>query len=122
MEKSSLLPVLEEKQYMIEDLLEDLRTRLAEYEGAVVLFTGDGIDAYEDIIRESLDEGSYLLAGDDLRYQHSESVARIALAKAAAGETLGYDDLMPEYMRLSEAEQRLNAGTLSDKISKPVQI
>lgn len=122
MEKSSLVPVLEEKQYMIEDLLEDLRTRLAEHEGAVVLFTGDGIDAYEDIIRESLDEGSYLLAGEDLRYQHSESVARIALAKAAAGETLGYDDLMPEYMRLSEAEQRLKAGTLSDKISKPVQI
>jgi tRNA threonylcarbamoyladenosine biosynthesis protein TsaB len=55
MEKSSLLRVLEEKQYMIEELLEDLKARLAEHEGAVVLFTGDGIDAYEDIIRESLD-------------------------------------------------------------------
>lgn len=122
MEQKSLLPALDEKQYMIEELLEELKKKLAEHEGAVIYFTGDGIDAYEDIIRETLSEGSYILAGEDLRYQHAEPVARIALARAKAGETLGYDDLMPEYMRLSEAEQRLRAGTLSDKISKPVQI
>ena len=28
------------------------------------------------------------------------------------------DELLPEYMRLSEAEQRLKSGTLSDKIRK----
>ena len=66
--------------------------------------------------------GQYDLADEDLRYQHAESVAVIAHRKADAGETLTYDELMPEYMRLAEAEQRLRAGTLSDRIRKPVKI
>ena len=37
---------------------------------------------------------------------------------AAMGRTVNYDELLPEYMRLAEAEQRLKEGTLSDKISK----
>ena len=39
-----------------------------------------------------------------------------------AGKTVGYDELMPEYMRLAEAEQRLKAGTLSEKIRKAGQL
>ena len=63
-----------------------------------------------------------MFADESLRYQHAESVARIALRKANAGEILKYNELMPEYMRLAEAEQRLKAGTLSDRIRKPVKI
>ena len=84
-----------------------------------MFFTGDGIDAYGDIIEGSMPEGSYIIADEDLRYQHSESVAETARRKAEAGETLAYNDLMPEYMRLAEAEQRLRAGTLSDRIKVP---
>lgn len=121
-EHQSAVPVMKEKQYMIEELLEELKSRMAEYEGAKVFFTGDGIDAYGDIIESTMPGGSYLFADEDMRYQHSESVARIALGKAKAGEILTYSELMPEYMRLAEAEQRLRAGTLSDRIRKPVQI
>lgn len=121
-EQQSAVSVMEEKQYMIEELLEDLRLKLAEYSGASAFFTGDGIDAYGDIIESTLPEGTYVFADEELRYQHAESVAKIALGKALAGETLTYDELMPEYMRLAEAEQRLRAGTLSDRIRKPVQI
>ena len=121
-EEKSAVPVMEEKQYMIEELLEELRARMAEYSGSVAFFTGDGIDAYSDIIKSTMREGSYVFADEDIRYQHAESVARIALRKAAAGETLTYNSLMPEYMRLAEAEQRLKAGTLSDRIRKPVKI
>ena len=135
-EKKTLCPVMEEKQYMIEDLLDALSARITEKEaeasgrvqslkamlGNAVYFTGDGIDAYEEMIRNSLPEGLYVFAGEDLRYQHAESVARIALRKAVSGDTLTYSGLMPEYMRLAEAEQRLRAGTLSDRISKPVKI
>ena len=56
------------------------------------------------------------MADEDIRYQDAESVAQIALGKAMRGDTLGYDDLLPEYMRLAEAEMRLKEGTLSDKI------
>lgn len=117
-EEQSAVNIMEEKQYMIEDLLEELRTKLAETDGAKAFFTGDGIDAYGDIIRSAMPEGSYLFADEEIRYQHSESVARVSLRMAEAGKTLGYDELMPEYMRLAEAEQRLKAGTLSDRIKR----
>lgn len=112
----TLIPVLEEKQYMIEDLLEELKKMQDGRSGASAYFTGDGIDAYGGIIEEMLPAGSYLFAEEDVRYQSAESVAAIALEKARAGETVSYDDLLPEYMRLAEAEQRLKAGTLSDRI------
>ncbi len=121
-EQKTLCAVMEEKQYMIEELLDLLKEKTACYDGATCFFTGDGIDAYEDIIKDAMSEGSYVFAGEELRYQHAESVARIALSKAKAGKVLGYNELMPEYMRLAEAEQRLKAGTLSDRIRKPVQI
>ena len=135
-EHQTLCPVMEEKQYMIEELLAYLSARIAELEseasgrvqslkdmlGNAVYFTGDGIDAYKEIIESSLPDGTYVFADEELRYQHAESVAKIALRKAKAGSVLGYNELMPEYMRLAEAEQRLRAGTLSDRIRKPVQI
>ena len=109
-EMQSVVPVLGEKQYMIEELLEYLSSGIAVY------FTGDGIDAYREIIETSLPAGTYAFAGEEIRYQNAEPVAEIALARAKAGDTVAYDELLPEYMRLAEAEQRLRAGTLSDRI------
>lgn len=120
--KQSAVRVMDEKQYMIEELLEDLKSGMSEQNGAAAFFTGDGIDAYGEIIESAMPEGSYVFAEEELRYQHAESVARIALRKAATGKILTYNELMPEYMRLAEAEQRLRAGTLSDRIRKPVKI
>ncbi|MBE6018924.1 MAG: tRNA (adenosine(37)-N6)-threonylcarbamoyltransferase complex dimerization subunit type 1 TsaB [Clostridiales bacterium] len=122
LEHQALFPVMEEKQYMIEDLLAGLKNKLAEYDGASVYFTGDGIDAYREIIEEEMSGHHYVFADEDLRYQHSGSVAVIALKRSKAGKVLAYNELMPEYMRLAEAEQRLRAGTLSERIRKPVQI
>lgn len=121
--QQDLKTVMEEKQYMIEDLLESIKTMINTQEtssAGPVFFTGDGIDAYRDIIKETMPEGSFILADEAIRYQHAEDVAAVAFGKALAGETLPYDRLMPEYMRLAEAEQRLKAGTLSDRIRKPV--
>ncbi len=111
-EHQTLCNVSEEKQYMIEDLLEKVGDNTA-------FFTGDGIDAYSDIIEGTLSDGQYKYADESIRYQSAESVALIALRKAKRGDTLSYDQLMPEYMRLAEAEQRLKAGTLSDRIKSP---
>ena len=130
----SLMPAGEEKQYMIEELLEELKSRVSNNSNtgtgsesesgivtgsqAAVFFTGDGIDAYSDIISETLQPGMFIEADESLRYQHAEDVARIALKRAAAGQILLYNELLPEYMRLAEAEQRLRAGTLSEKIKR----
>ena len=124
-EKQTIVPVLEEKQYMIEELLAAVTERCSR-DGGKVLFTGDGTDAYADIISdafasEGLDE-QLMLADESVRYQDASSVAVIALSKALSGRTVTYNELLPEYMRLAEAEQRLKEGTLSDKIRKAGQL
>lgn len=103
----------EEKQYIIEDLLD----KIAEY-GEKVYVIGDGIDAYGEIIVEKLEKCGYFLAEEDKRYQSAENIANIALIKAKNNEILQYNELIPNYMRLSEAEQRLQEGKLSEKITK----
>ena len=118
-EQKTLCPFMEEKQYMIEDLLAELKEH--QKNGGTVFFTGDGIDAYEEIIRGTLEEGAYVLADESIRYQNAEDVAGVALRYAQAGKVTGYGDLLPEYMRLSEAEQRLKEGTLSEKIRRTVR-
>ncbi|MBQ6621382.1 MAG: tRNA (adenosine(37)-N6)-threonylcarbamoyltransferase complex dimerization subunit type 1 TsaB [Mogibacterium sp.] len=100
-----------QRQYMIEEMLDLVRAR-----GGRTIFTGDGIDAYETIIRERLDGTDYLFAPEEIRYQSAASAAVIARRKVLAGEVLRYDELLPDYMRKSEAEMRLEAGTLSRKI------
>ena len=110
--ESGVTELLEERQYMIEEITELLKDK------GKVYFTGDGVDAYEEIIKEAFEGAAYEIAPEELRYQHAESVAGLALLLAAAGKTCSYDELLPEYMRLAEAEQRLKEGTLSDKISK----
>ena len=104
-------PILPEKQYMIEDLLNEIR----KLEGSV-FFTGDGIDAYRDIISTELSEEMYAFAPESVRYQNGKSAAQAALRRVQSGETVSYEKLMPNYMRKSEAEMRLESGTLSSKI------
>ena len=97
---------------MIEDVIEKLKPF------GRIYFTGDGVDAYGDIISDSDIGSRAVFAPEEIRYQHASTVAGLALIKASSGDTVDYDDLLPEYMRLAEAEQRLKEGTLSDKISK----
>lgn len=116
-EQQTLIAEQEERQYMIEELIGILHDLIRET-GGKVFFTGDGIDAYGDIIFSSMEEGSYVLAGEEIRYQNAEDVAAVALSYAKAGRTVEYSELLPEYMRLSEAEMKLREGSLSDKISR----
>lgn len=117
-------PLVEERQYMIDEILELAKSGLAKINAAdmenhcKIFITGDGIDAYRTIIEETLAEDSYVLADEEIRYQSADAVAELAALSIQAGRTVNYRELMPEYMRLSEAEQRLKEGTLSSKISK----
>lgn len=103
--------ILPAKQYMIEEVCDCI----SKLDGKVK-FTGDGIDAYENIISDMLEEGSYELEPVESRYQDSKNVALLARARAMCDMTVSYNELMPEYMRKSEAEMRLEEGTLSKKI------
>lgn len=103
--------ILEENQYIIDDLLEEIAKI-----GKKIYIIGDGIDAYQEIIEEKLPKGAYFLAKEEHRYQNAENIAKIALKKANNDEIMQYSEMLPNYMRLSEAEQRLKEGKLSEKI------
>lgn len=114
-----------------------------------LLFVGDGVDAYSDMIREicgqngyrevfyekdyygnrskdqdkgpdERDSGVFLLKN---KYQDAAGVCEMAADMIADPGTFGdrldlsYEDLKPEYMRMTEAEQRLRDGTLGKGIA-----
>lgn len=96
--------------YMLTDVLEitDGYSR--------VKFFGDGIDAYWDQLTDgegpegmTTEDGpnGRIFAQESERYQRVEGVLRIAKYKFDRGEAISFDELLPDYMRLAEAEQKL---------------
>lgn len=104
-----------------------------------LIFIGDGVDAYSDMIRgicgqngyqevffekdyyrNNQDSGVFILKD---RYQDAAGVCEMAADMIADPEAFGdrldlsYNELKPEYMRMTEAEQRLRDGTLGKGIA-----
>lgn len=85
-----------------------------------VVFYGDGIDAYEKELdafakelRETAPAIEVIKAEKESRYQDAGLIAGIALEKFKKGDTVSYEELFPDYMRATEAEQKLKDGTLA---------
>ncbi len=108
-----VVDVLPPGPYMLTDVLE----KTADLPG--VVFYGDGVDAY----REQLE--GMTLAPETERYPSAALTVRAAIAEvlhaaeaaAAPGElepgTTSFRELLPRYMRETEAEQKLKDGTLA---------
>ncbi len=103
---------LEEGPWMIDDVI---RISKEEIRGTKeILFYGDGIDSYGDILREAF-EGTdvrYRFAPEEIRYQDAYEIAQAGLLRYNVGQTVEYKELLPEYMREAEAETKLKAGEL----------
>ena len=103
--------------YMLTDVLEVLKNDVFPA-GKTVQFFGDGIDAYDAKIQEDLGEAGYKLgenyfyADESCRHQDAASVGLLAVEKAETGEVLTIEELLPDYMRKAEAQQKLEAGQL----------
>lgn len=98
--------------WMIDDVLRVTKEEIGS--SRPVIFFGDGVDAYSKIITEEL-EGSgvrYSFAPEGQRYQDASDIARAGLESFLKGETLDFKELLPDYMREAEAEQKLKAGEL----------
>lgn len=93
--------------YMLTDVLEvtDKYQR--------TMFYGDGVDAYMEKLTEGASANKRFFAPEETRYQTADLVVKIAARKYVSGETLAAEELLPDYMRLAEAEQKLNDGTLA---------
>ena len=85
----------------ITELLEHLAEKHA---GEKLIFLGDGVDAFRNVIEEKC-ANEYIFAEGDNAYQRAASVAALGAALAAEGKTVGADDEAPEYLRPSQAER-----------------
>ena len=99
--------LIEPGPYMLADVLD--RTEAL---GVKPVVYGDGIDAYENDAALGARLKRYAFAQAGTRYQDARLTAAYAQILFAKGETCGYEELLPDYMRESEAEQRLKDGSL----------
>lgn len=102
------LDIIHESDAMaIEDLIEELNGI-----GSKVIFIGDGIPVFREIIDEkAVFEHDYAPAG--MNRQRASSVAILGAKYFAMGRTVSADEHLPEYLRKSQAEREMeekNAG------------
>lgn len=71
-----------------------------------VIFLGDGVPVYENIIREKM-TGDYMFAPAHMSRQRAGAVAARAKALYEEGKTETADEHAPEYFRKSQAEREL---------------
>lgn len=95
----ALARLCEDRALGIEELLDELKEK-----DAPVLFCGDGVPVFRQRIAEVLEERA-IFAPTMQNMNLGASVAEIGLAKAMAGETIPYGALVPQYVRLSQAER-----------------
>ena len=98
--------------WMIDDVLRIAREEIGS--SRPILFFGDGVDAYGKIIEEGLagTDVRYSFAPKEVRYQDAAEIAMAGLDKYLEGDLTDFKELLPDYMREAEAEQKLKAGEL----------
>ncbi|MDD4200180.1 MAG: tRNA (adenosine(37)-N6)-threonylcarbamoyltransferase complex dimerization subunit type 1 TsaB [Eubacteriales bacterium] len=84
--------------------LEEFMEAVKDYDE--VLFMGDGVDKYGDEILR-VRTGRTAFAPEEIRYQDAWSVALLGCKMQTEGNTVAFDKLQPEYMRMAEAERKL---------------
>ena len=72
--------------------------------GEKVIFVGDGIDVYADVLKEKM-TADYAFAPAHMNKQRAGSVAAAAQVRYAAGQYEEGDTFAPEYLRQSQAER-----------------
>ena len=103
---------LEEGPWMIDDVLRIAKEEIGSERP--IIFYGDGIDSYQKIIEEELNGTGvrYFFSPEEDRYQDAREIARMGLKLYNEGKAVRHQDLLPNYMREAEAEQKLRAGEL----------
>ena len=94
------LEALREAQAIgIEDLLDSLMQQ-----GLPVLFTGDGVPVFQDVIREKMQDLAFF-APPHMNRQRAGAVGALGLAMLQKGITVEAERFAPFYLRVSQAER-----------------
>lgn len=91
--------IMDQTPMDIVDLIDQLNER-----GEKIIFVGDGIDVYADVIKEKM-TADYTFAPAHMNKQRAGSVAAAAQVRYAAGKYEEGDAFAPEYLRQSQAER-----------------
>ena len=112
---------MEPGPYMLTDVIEVYKSKM-EPDGWKLIFFGDGVDAYEKDIIGALGEpgpgpeAHFEFAPESDRYQDAASVGKWAVERlrqcGGIDCTVDFENLLPDYMRRAEAEQKLESGEL----------
>lgn len=98
-EKGDLCVIGEPDVLEVKELLSLLSQR-----NELIIVNGDGAIAYKDEIISVLGD-RVLFAPKSVNMARASSVAELALAKAKAGEVESFMELVPEYLRKSQAQR-----------------
>ena len=98
-EDEELIPVVAQKACALDEILAELNGLQQP-----VVILGDGADAYKAQIQAGL-TADYHFAALHQRRQRAGSLAVLALQKAKNGQLMPGAELVPEYLRLSQAER-----------------
>lgn len=111
--------VSREKQWMILPLIEKAKKKAGAWP---IYWTGDGVDAYGEELAALAGEHTLILAPEEYRYPTARTVAKVGWIKAQTPLSgsqpmlIPYERIFPNYLRKSEAEMKLEEGSLSKKI------
>lgn len=105
---SGKLPVVLEEQAAepIDELIRKVNER-----GRPVIFLGDGVPVFDEILARSVTV-PYRLAADSVRYQRASSIAVLGKYYREQGKGVPAGRFAPVYLRLSQAErERMERGS-----------
>ena len=94
-------------QKIIEDRICDVDDILIEMRDKKVIFAGDGLIRYREKI-EKYNNGNWRIAPVNVSMQKASGVAAVALERALKNDFDELDDVLPVYIRLSQAEREYN--------------
>lgn len=111
---AAMTEVVTAAPYALDEYLKEALEKFKESKCDNILFVGDGIKPYGQDILDFADAHGLDVEVKEV-YQYAESVAKIALEKYKKGETIGYNDFEPDYMRKAEAQRKLEERLASEK-------
>ena len=100
-----IVVVKEQCVLTIDDLVNEI--------GEEVLFLGDGVDAYREILDEKLSL-THSFAKEDDNHVKASSFVYLAKAYFDEGKTMSADEFAPDYLMLSQAERELKEKQKND--------
>lgn len=78
-----------------------------------VIFLGDGVDAYHDLLDEKMSV-AHSFADEDDNYVKASSFAYLAKVYFDEGKVMSADEFAPDYLMLSQAERELKEKQKND--------